>query len=128
MLYYCPLTRGRADQDLQSNGLSEADIEEMIFGSDKKKGKATPFFSAISKPTLYISVRIQLMSSLTLHSAAAVPGRPIISVYQHIRRIRHPLRQEEGGTGSWNAEQDARLLQSVLLELCGPDISLNSGG
>ncbi|KXN89584.1 DNA-binding protein REB1 [Leucoagaricus sp. SymC.cos] len=41
---------------------------------------------------------------------AAVPLRPIIAVYHHIRRTQHPLKQQ----GKWSAEEDARLKQAVV--------------
>jgi hypothetical protein len=44
-------------------------------------------------------------------SAAALHQRPIIAVYHHMRRIRNPMRQGEGGTGAWTPEQDQALLQ-----------------
>ncbi|PFH51275.1 hypothetical protein AMATHDRAFT_142885 [Amanita thiersii Skay4041] len=40
---------------------------------------------------------------------AAVPQRPIIAVYHHVRRSYHPLKQQ----GKWSAEEDALLKQAV---------------
>lgn len=41
--------------------------------------------------------------------AAAVPQRPIIAVYHHVRRSYHPLKQQ----GKWTAAEDATLKQQV---------------
>ena len=50
--------------------------------------------------------------------ATAVPLRPIVAVYHHVKRVYHPLR----GQGKWSIEQD------TLLEQCAtpttPDYSL----
>ncbi len=42
--------------------------------------------------------------------AAAVPQRPIIAVYHHVRRSHHPLRLQ----GKWTPEEDSRLRTCVL--------------
>ncbi|RDB22752.1 DNA-binding protein REB1 [Hypsizygus marmoreus] len=41
---------------------------------------------------------------------AAVPQRPIIAVYHHVRRTYHPLKLQ----GIWSAEEDNNLLQAVV--------------
>lgn len=41
------------------------------------------------------------------YSAAAVPQRPIIAVYHHVRRSYHPLKQQ----GKWTEAEDAALKQ-----------------
>ena len=39
--------------------------------------------------------------------ATAVPLRPIVAVYHHVKRVYHPLR----GQGKWSSEQDTLLEQ-----------------
>lgn len=49
-------------------------------------------------------------SSLGVHirrAASSVPLRPIIAVYHHVRRARHPF----GGKGTWTKTEDDLLLQ-----------------
>lgn len=48
-----------------------------------------------------------LLNPLPLFLAAAVPLRPIIAVYHHVRRTYHPLKQQ----GKWSADEDNRLKQ-----------------
>ncbi|KAH8914953.1 hypothetical protein BT69DRAFT_1289468 [Atractiella rhizophila] len=48
-------------------------------------------------------------SSFWSEIADSVEGRPLISVYQHVRRMCHPLSHQ----GAWTAEQDAMLLEAV---------------
>jgi hypothetical protein len=52
---------------------------------------------------------------MTSFPAAALQQRPIIAVYHHLKRIRNPMRQGEGGTGAWTPAQDMALRQFVLL-------------
>jgi hypothetical protein len=49
--------------------------------------------------------------------ANAVPGRPIIAVYHHIRRIRHPLSAKEI-RGKWTPQQDSLLQQYEYKVFC----------
>lgn len=49
---------------------------------------------------------------LTLFLAAAVPLRPIIAVYHHIRRSYHPLKQQ----GRWAPHEDDALKQCVSID------------
>lgn len=49
---------------------------------------------------------------LTPFLAAAVPLRPIIAVYHHIRRSYHPLKQQ----GRWVPHEDDALKQYVSTE------------
>ncbi|KAJ7180287.1 hypothetical protein C8R43DRAFT_870256 [Mycena crocata] len=70
-----------------SRGLSEEDVNKIIFPSDEKQKDAT-FWSEIT---------------------SAVAQRPLIAVYHYLRRAHHPLGQQ----GKWSPEQDAKLIQSV---------------
>ncbi|KAF7355475.1 Carbohydrate esterase family 9 protein [Mycena sanguinolenta] len=70
-----------------TKGLSEQDINAIIFPADDKT-KDAAFWSTIT-------------SALTL--------RPIIAVYHYVRRARHPMK----GQGKWQPEEDARLIQAV---------------
>ncbi|KAK7060487.1 RNA polymerase I enhancer binding protein [Paramarasmius palmivorus] len=73
--------------ELQSKGLTEDQILEVIFAKDDKS-KDNSFWSEIT---------------------AAVPLRPIISVYHHVRRKWNPLSTQ----GKWTPEEDDRLRQAV---------------
>jgi hypothetical protein len=49
------------------------------------------------------------MALIPRSSAAAVPLRPIIAVYHHVRRIYHPCSR----LGPWSPEEDEALVQYV---------------
>ncbi|TFK75752.1 hypothetical protein BDN72DRAFT_756223 [Pluteus cervinus] len=68
-------------------GLTEEDMQEIIFPKNEKQ-KDNIFWSEIT---------------------SAVPQRPIIAVYHHVRRTCHPMKQQ----GKWSSEEDALLRQSV---------------
>ncbi|KAL0953669.1 hypothetical protein HGRIS_004867 [Hohenbuehelia grisea] len=68
------------------HGMSEDDLQELIFG---KKSKDSTFWMEIT---------------------AAVPQRPIIAVYHHVRRHFHPMAQK----GKWLPSEDALLKQAVV--------------
>ncbi|KAF9569102.1 hypothetical protein CPC08DRAFT_624330 [Agrocybe pediades] len=67
--------------------LSDEQIQETIF-SKTDKGRDTAFWSELT---------------------AAVPLRPIIAVYHHVRRSYHPLKQQ----GHWHEYEDEALKQAV---------------
>ncbi|KAF8663432.1 hypothetical protein AX16_001002 [Volvariella volvacea WC 439] len=69
-------------------GLSEQQILEVIFPKNEKV-KDNAFWSEIT---------------------IAVPQRPIIAVYHHVRRTYHPMKQQ----GKWTPEEDALLKQAVV--------------
>ncbi|PPQ64629.1 hypothetical protein CVT24_008366 [Panaeolus cyanescens] len=71
----------------EDKNLSDVQLSELIFAKhDKNKDQA-------------------FWSELTY----AVPLRPIIAVYHHVRRVYHPLRQQ----GTWKTEEDNALKQAV---------------
>ncbi|KAI0355374.1 hypothetical protein OH77DRAFT_1402954 [Trametes cingulata] len=72
-----------------SKGLSEADLDQIIFSNKlgKEKGHET-FWSEIT---------------------SALHLRPIIAVYHHVRRARHPF----AGKGAWTKTEDDLLLQCI---------------
>ncbi|KAJ6539526.1 hypothetical protein B0H19DRAFT_1179462 [Mycena capillaripes] len=70
-----------------TRGLSEEDVNKIIFPSDETK-KDTAFWSEIT---------------------SAVSQRPIISVYHYVRRAHHPMKQQ----GKWRPDEDAKLIQAV---------------
>lgn len=51
------------------------------------------------------SIIVGFNLSLSYISARAVPQRAIISVYHHVRRARHPLKQQ----GKWLPAEDEKL-------------------
>ncbi|KAJ7068448.1 hypothetical protein C8F01DRAFT_1336220, partial [Mycena amicta] len=67
--------------------LLEEDIDKLIF-PDKNSNKDPIFWSEIAR---------------------AVPQRPVSAVYHHLRRARHPLKQQ----GKWRPEEDDKLIQAV---------------
>ncbi|KAH9899527.1 hypothetical protein C8Q73DRAFT_637876 [Cubamyces lactineus] len=72
-----------------THGLSEAELDQIIFSNKlgKEKGHET-FWSEIT---------------------SALHLRPIIAVYHHVRRTRHPF----AGKGAWTKSEDELLMQSV---------------
>lgn len=71
-----------------SKSLAPEHIEDVIFPKIEKN-KDNAFWSEIT---------------------AAVPQRPIIAVYHHVRRSYHPLKQQ----GKWTEAEDAALKQAVV--------------
>lgn len=69
-------------------GLTDDQILEIIFQRNEK-GKDNTFWSEIT---------------------TAVPQRPIIAVYHHVRRAFHPKKQQ----GKWTPEEDSILKQAVV--------------
>ncbi|KAI0268342.1 hypothetical protein BC834DRAFT_821644 [Gloeopeniophorella convolvens] len=72
------------------NQIDDAGFQELVFAKNGTS-KHSAFWSAIT---------------------AAVPMRPIIAVYHHVRRSHHPLRAQ----GKWMPSEDA-LLTAAVLEL-----------
>ncbi|KAJ7682614.1 hypothetical protein DFH06DRAFT_971169 [Mycena polygramma] len=70
-----------------TRGLSEQDLNQIIFPRDTKK-KDAAFWIELTN---------------------AVPQRPIIAVYNYVRRAHHPMKQQ----GKWRPEEDAKLIQAV---------------
>ncbi|KAG5716686.1 DNA-binding protein REB1 [Termitomyces sp. T112] len=71
-----------------SRGLTEDQIQELIF-PQSEKNRDNIFWSELT---------------------SAVPLRPIIAVYHHIRRTHHPYKKR----GAWTADQDAALEKAVI--------------
>ncbi|KAF5364102.1 hypothetical protein D9756_000378 [Leucocoprinus leucothites] len=85
------LLRDAIDNYTSRRGMSEEELQEIIFppkGIDK--GDTIEFWQEIT---------------------SAVPLRPIIAVYHHVRRTHHPLKQQ----GKWSEEEDIRLKQAVAV-------------
>ncbi|KAI6047456.1 hypothetical protein EDC04DRAFT_2950948 [Pisolithus marmoratus] len=80
-------------------------ILEIIFQRNEK-GKDNTFWSEISTS----SSRMSTTYPTVLFAAAAVPQRPIIAVYHHVRRAFHPKKQQ----GKWTPEEDGILKQAVV--------------
>ncbi|KAG9128193.1 hypothetical protein FRC07_003743 [Ceratobasidium sp. 392] len=69
--------------------LTSAEIDGIIFSKGKKaKEEYSTFWSEITR---------------------AVPQRPIIAVYHHVRRTHHPMKQQ----GKWTPEEDATVIAAV---------------
>ncbi|EMD40423.1 hypothetical protein CERSUDRAFT_44910 [Gelatoporia subvermispora B] len=68
-----------------TKGLSQEDLSNIIFSKDRGRDTFWPEITS------------------------AVPLRPIIAVYHHVRRAYHPLK----GQGKWMPSEDALLLQAV---------------
>lgn len=69
-------------------GLTEQQMTELIYPSSEKN-RDNAFWSELT---------------------SAVPQRPIIAVYHHVRRLHHPLKKQ----GKWSAQEDAALVQAVV--------------
>ncbi|ELU45902.1 nucleolar protein [Rhizoctonia solani AG-1 IA] len=84
----------------KSRSLTPPEIDAIIFSKGKKaKEEYSTFWSEISRTSLYDA----FATILTLLVARAVPQRPIIAVYHHVRRTHHPMKQQ----GKWTPEEDA---------------------
>lgn len=55
-------------------------------------------------------VLIMSFASPSFHSARQIEGRPMLAVYQYVRRKYNPL----GGQGSWTTDEDDALYQYVI--------------
>ncbi|KAG2013292.1 nucleolar protein [Coprinopsis cinerea AmutBmut pab1-1] len=71
----------------QAHQLTEAQILDIIFPKNEKQ-RNNQFWTELTR---------------------AVPQRPIVAVYHHVRRTHHPLKQQ----GNWTADEDAALKQAV---------------
>jgi len=83
----------------QENQIDDAGFTDLVFAKNDKT-KNTAFWSALSA----YSAASQGAYSNTI-TATAVPMRPIIAVYHHVRRVYHPLRAQ----GKWMPSEDALL-------------------
>ncbi|KAG8761806.1 RNA polymerase I enhancer binding protein [Ceratobasidium sp. 428] len=73
----------------KEKNLTPAEIDGIIFSKGKKaKEEYSTFWSEITR---------------------AVPQRPIIAVYHHVRRTHHPMKQQ----GKWTPEEDATVIAAV---------------
>ncbi|KAG8763585.1 hypothetical protein FRC11_001154 [Ceratobasidium sp. 423] len=73
----------------KEKGLTPQEIDAIIFSKGKKaKEEYSTFWSEITR---------------------AVPQRPIIAVYHHVRRTHHPMKQQ----GKWTPEEDAIVIAAV---------------
>ncbi|CAE6455851.1 unnamed protein product [Rhizoctonia solani] len=73
----------------KSRNLTPQEIDTIIFSKGKKaKEEYNTFWSEITR---------------------AVPQRPIIAVYHHVRRTHHPMKQQ----GKWTPEEDAIVIAAV---------------
>ncbi|CEL59474.1 DNA-binding protein REB1 OS=Kluyveromyces lactis (strain ATCC 8585 / CBS 2359 / DSM 70799 / NBRC 1267 / NRRL Y-1140 / WM37) GN=REB1 PE=3 SV=2 [Rhizoctonia solani AG-1 IB] len=73
----------------KSRSLTPQEIDAIIFSKGKKaKEEYSTFWSEITR---------------------AVPQRPIIAVYHHVRRTHHPMKQQ----GKWTPEEDAIVIAAV---------------
>ncbi|KAL5636992.1 hypothetical protein ACGC1H_000839 [Rhizoctonia solani] len=73
----------------KARNLTPEEIDTIIFSKGKKaKEEYSTFWSEITR---------------------AVPQRPIIAVYHHVRRTHHPMKQQ----GKWTPEEDAIVIAAV---------------
>jgi hypothetical protein len=87
----------------QERNLDENQLLEVIFAKNEKN-RDTAFWSELSE----YNVLFHDMA-LNLSIAAAVPLRPIVAVYHHIRRSHHPLKLQ----GQWKEHEDDLLTQYI---------------
>lgn len=77
--------------------------------------------------TQYVPSQIIGQVSHLDFAASAVPLRPIIAVYHHVRRSHHPMKQQ----GPWKSYEDDALKQYVFLFylslIISPLINVQSG-
>jgi len=87
----------------QERQLDENQLLELIF-SKNEKNRDNAFWSELSE--CYEDMRDMLFN---LYIAAAVPLRPIVAVYHHVRRSHHPLKLQ----GQWKVHEDDLLTQYI---------------
>ena len=87
----------------QAKGLTHEQLLEIVFQKQDKEDKDNSFWSEISTFSYLPSCCIDTVFST--NSALAVPLRPIISVYHHVRRKRNPLQKQ----GKWMPAEDDKL-------------------
>ena len=113
--------------NFQDRNLDENQLLEVIFAKNEKN-RDTAFWSELSECSgdFYNMV-------LNLYIAAAVPLRPIVAVYHHVRRSHHPLKLQ----GQWKEHEDDLLTQYIShLASCvlthqvktGPSLILGNNG
>ena len=89
----------------QERNLDESQLLEVIFAKNEKN-RDTAFWSELSECIVQFRDMV-----LNLHIAAAVPLRPIVAVYHHVRRSHHPLKLQ----GQWKGHEDDLLTQYIHL-------------
>ena len=96
---------GRADGGcaFQAKSITLAELDQIIFSNKlgKEKGHES-FWSEISESSWSSSV-----TRVDTKLASSVQLRPIIAVYHHVRRARHPFANK----GTWTKTEDDLLVQ-----------------
>ena len=87
----------------QERQLDESQLLEVIFAKNEKN-RDTAFWSELSGCNVLFYNMV-----LNLYIAAAVPLRPIVAVYHHVRRSHHPLKLQ----GQWKEHEDDLLKQYI---------------
>jgi hypothetical protein len=111
--------------DTQVHGLNDDEISIIIF--DKGKGKRKEhllFFTVIGGLMFHtpsISLRsVSLNGRIALTSPArSVPGRPLLAVFNYLRRKYHPMKAK----GLWSSEEDDELAAYVFSSRCSPEMT-----
>lgn len=80
-------------------------ISDLIFAKNDKGAKDNDFWSEIS--AFFSLCALIISPNDTQLLASAVPQRPIIAVYHHVRRSYHPMKQQ----GKWMDAEDASLVE-----------------
>jgi hypothetical protein len=92
----------------QENGIGDAGFTDLVFAKNGA-AKNNAFWSALSG---FSATSWGAFSNTT--AAAAVPMRPIIAIYHHVRRAHHPLRAQ----GKWMSSEDALLKAYARCDIC----------
>jgi hypothetical protein len=87
------------NHSFQENEIDDAGFNDIVFAKNGAT-KNNAFWSALSA----CSAASCNAFSNTI-TATAVPMRPIIAIYHHVRRVYHPLRAQ----GKWMPSEDALL-------------------
>ena len=95
--------RSLCETDFQDRNLDENQLLEVIFAKNEKN-RDTAFWSELSECNGDFHDIV-----LHLYIAAAVPLRPIVAVYHHVRRSHHPLKLQ----GQWKEHEDDLLTQYI---------------
>ena len=92
----------------QDRQLDENQLLELIF-TKNEKNRDNAFWSELSE----CDGDMHDMVLICILIAAAVPLRPIVAVYHHVRRSHHPLKLQ----GQWKEHEDDLLIQYTLSPL-----------
>lgn len=90
----------------QAHGLSDDDLDRVVFAKGKKEREDNANFWSEISGNLFLRCLGPAATDIgPFPTASKLDERPIIALYHHVRRLRHPLKAK----GPWTPAEDAAL-------------------